>query len=571
MSPSIYIGYARLCIFINLFMLFQIVDAQSTFDIEVDGDFSHTKAFVWSPDNENFVFINENLVPFSVEMNPTLPLSAWQQFNLETGILSSGTTIWPLQPILSPIEISIFQPNDFVYVSPNAQLLAFGISTTGRVGIGNRATQQFVQTQIVARNPDFIGATALWSADSTTFIYNRGDVETFGPSVYHVWVPNPNDLSSIVTTRFDDVPIQNNTYIMSGELETEDRLFDISEDGSHTLLTARKIPDSLFPITNRSELVIWYPQNDSNNKIIESFNVEQLCNASFGPNNDQQLIILLADGQIMLYDLQVNGIKRLPSPLPAMQECRTTAASIQTFFSNNANWLAVVDYLSGKIAFLDVTRLISEPSNPILQAPIANANEDIIVYDEDNDGIEEVLLNASGSIDSDGSITAIRWYQGRAEIPVPLANNVIFELGQNHLTLVVEDNDGLIDTDELTVTVLSPNVSSLTLLNPLSNSPIANFDPLAEAAQIDLTTMTVSPLSIRANTNPATVGSVKFTLNGVQQIDNTAPYEFTNWRPTVGSYILTATPYSGTGGTGTAGTPLTRTFTVIHNVLNSGN
>jgi Tol biopolymer transport system component len=55
---------------------------------------------------------------------------------------------------------------------------------------------------------------------------------------------------------------------------------------------------------------------------------------------------------------------------------------------------------------------------------------------------------------------------------------------------------------------------------------------------------------------------VVFNLNGTLQTDDTAPYDFTNWTPAVGSYTLTATPYSGAGGTGTPGTPLTIHFTV---------
>ncbi|MFD1143521.1 T9SS type A sorting domain-containing protein, partial [Larkinella insperata] len=55
------------------------------------------------------------------------------------------------------------------------------------------------------------------------------------------------------------------------------------------------------------------------------------------------------------------------------------------------------------------------------------------------------------------------------------------------------------------------------------------------------------------------------------QVDNGAPYalfgdsngNFNNWAPAVGSYTLTATPYTATAAGGTAGTPLTISFTVI--------
>jgi hypothetical protein len=79
---------------------------------------------------------------------------------------------------------------------------------------------------------------------------------------------------------------------------------------------------------------------------------------------------------------------------------------------------------------------------------------------------------------------------------------------------------------------------------------------------IDLTSLGTSNLAIRANTNPENIGSVVFDLNGAIQADDTAPYEFSNWTPASGQYTLTATPYSGAGGTGTAGIPLTIDFTV---------
>jgi ELWxxDGT repeat protein len=78
-------------------------------------------------------------------------------------------------------------------------------------------------------------------------------------------------------------------------------------------------------------------------------------------------------------------------------------------------------------------------------------------------------------------------------------------------------------------------------------------------------------ISIRYN--PAgTPGSVAFTLNGSRvRLENAAPYSLAgdtggNYNPWTGaapgSYTLTATPYSGSGGGGTAGTPLTIHFAI---------
>ncbi|HEX9957417.1 MAG TPA: T9SS type A sorting domain-containing protein, partial [Fibrella sp.] len=83
-------------------------------------------------------------------------------------------------------------------------------------------------------------------------------------------------------------------------------------------------------------------------------------------------------------------------------------------------------------------------------------------------------------------------------------------------------------------------------------------------------------LNIRANTNPAKVGSVIFTLNGPQNQttwESVGPYSlfgdntgnYNPWTPVPGSYTLKATPYSGANGTGTAGITLSIAFTVTTN------
>ncbi|WP_114782243.1 InlB B-repeat-containing protein [Botryobacter ruber] len=89
--------------------------------------------------------------------------------------------------------------------------------------------------------------------------------------------------------------------------------------------------------------------------------------------------------------------------------------------------------------------------------------------------------------------------------------------------------------------------------------------------------LTASKVNIRANTSPASVGSVIFELSGAQSktyTDNASPYAlhgdngsgnyyYGNWNPPApGTYTLKATPYSGSNGSGTAGIPLTVSFTI---------
>ena len=79
-------------------------------------------------------------------------------------------------------------------------------------------------------------------------------------------------------------------------------------------------------------------------------------------------------------------------------------------------------------------------------------------------------------------------------------------------------------------------------------------------------------LSVRADPLSG-VASVVFKLDGkVMRKESMVPYSvagdnngsYTTWRPAMGDHALIATPFSATGGTGTAGTPVTITFTVIN-------
>ncbi|UOQ53834.1 PQQ-dependent sugar dehydrogenase [Hymenobacter cellulosivorans] len=121
-------------------------------------------------------------------------------------------------------------------------------------------------------------------------------------------------------------------------------------------------------------------------------------------------------------------------------------------------------------------------------------------------------------------------------------------------------------------------VTSFTLFNADTDQPIAGYDPLPAGAVLNLATLPSRHLNIRANTNPATVGSVRFGYDATANFrtENTVPYalagdngptDYLPWTPTVGSHMLTATPYTATGATGTAGQALTVTFTVTDATL----
>ena len=141
-----------------------------------------------------------------------------------------------------------------------------------------------------------------------------------------------------------------------------------------------------------------------------------------------------------------------------------------------------------------------------------------------------------------------------------------------------------VPTDDITYTatyravpVAGQAVITFTLFNADTDQPLAGYDPLPNGATLNLATLPTRRFNIRANTNPATVGSVRFGYdsNASYRLENYVPYTFagdgTNangsidylpWTPTVGTHTVTATPFTKGGAGGTAGTALTVSFTV---------
>ncbi len=116
-----------------------------------------------------------------------------------------------------------------------------------------------------------------------------------------------------------------------------------------------------------------------------------------------------------------------------------------------------------------------------------------------------------------------------------------------------------------TPTPSGPQLSGMTVVTAPSGAVVSAF---TNGYNYDIR----NSLSVRADPLSG-VASVVFKFDGkVIRKENTIPYSvagdsngsYTAWRPAVGNHALVATPFSATGGTGTAGTPVTITFTVIN-------
>jgi CubicO group peptidase (beta-lactamase class C family) len=113
------------------------------------------------------------------------------------------------------------------------------------------------------------------------------------------------------------------------------------------------------------------------------------------------------------------------------------------------------------------------------------------------------------------------------------------------------------------------SVAELRLINADTDQALMQ---LVGGSTITLADLPTRNLNVQALTSPATVGSVRFGLDGVAnyRTETSPPYSLAGddagnyrpWTPGVGSHTIKATPYSAASGSGTAGTPLSVSFTI---------
>ncbi|SOD92497.1 putative Ig domain-containing protein [Spirosoma fluviale] len=147
------------------------------------------------------------------------------------------------------------------------------------------------------------------------------------------------------------------------------------------------------------------------------------------------------------------------------------------------------------------------------------------------------------------------------------------------LTIRVTASDGrggqVSDEFGLTVNPAAAAQQAVVSMSLMNADNLEEIKVLTSGEQINLATLPTRNISIRANTNPGTVGSVKFNLTGARNhsiTESIIPYalfgdnsgRYNPWTPGTGQYTLTATPYKNSGGGGTAGTALTLNFSVIN-------
>jgi hypothetical protein len=118
---------------------------------------------------------------------------------------------------------------------------------------------------------------------------------------------------------------------------------------------------------------------------------------------------------------------------------------------------------------------------------------------------------------------------------------------------------------------LSIRVVKLFVATAPDLQPVAEYDPLTPGMTVHKNGH--GPITVVALTDPASVGSVGFEVDGDETFntENTAPYVMTGdtegtgnaWRVDLGDHTITATPFGAGDRTGGAGTPLTVKISVV--------
>lgn len=140
------------------------------------------------------------------------------------------------------------------------------------------------------------------------------------------------------------------------------------------------------------------------------------------------------------------------------------------------------------------------------------------------------------------------------------------DAGTYNLMVTAMDNRGKGDTTFFNLIVVPYGVESFTLFNWKTGQEYGNF---ADTILVDISIPDLKKLSARANTNPATVGSVKFELDNKKvNIDDKSPYELsTNSLKKAldgDDHILVARAYTQTKGKGSEGQALTAVVRLVN-------
>ncbi|MDM9632841.1 PKD domain-containing protein, partial [Robiginitalea aurantiaca] len=173
-----------------------------------------------------------------------------------------------------------------------------------------------------------------------------------------------------------------------------------------------------------------------------------------------------------------------------------------------------------------------------------------------------VSFTGSNSTDDSG-IAQYSWDFGDGNTSTDANPNHTYTTpGTYTATLTVTDGDGLQDDASVQIVVNDPDASAIAGFTLIDATSDVDLFELTNGLQIDPSVVAGIDLSIRTNTNPPVIGSVRMVLSGPvsrTQLEGRAPYSLFGDLPGIdysgvpfpqGTYTLTATAYDGSYGAG---------------------
>ena len=151
-----------------------------------------------------------------------------------------------------------------------------------------------------------------------------------------------------------------------------------------------------------------------------------------------------------------------------------------------------------------IIKLRQQPPSGLPQnhPPVANAGVARSIVDMDGNGSESVLLDGSSSADADGSIVSYSWSEGPTIIASGVNPQVTLAIGTHTIRLIVIDDDGASDTDQVIITINSAPIPVITNVSNTPQFPNANQIVVVRARITDASGLTNATLNFRYGEQP---------------------------------------------------------------------
>jgi len=285
---------------------------------------------------------------------------------------------------------------------------------------------------------------------SSTSVDTTASFDTIGTYVLRL-TADDDDL-----TASDEVTITVNADSTGQASNTAFKTFALGETATTTLtveFTAMAVEDDIDGVTGVCYgAADWY----SDMACILRFNNTGYLDARDGASYDADATLAYSAGQVFAVEMEINISTHTYSVyVTPAGGSQTTLASGYDFRSDQSG-ATVLD--SWTITASDGSHIVSDVVATIPNAaPVADAGPDQSVTDTDDGGDEEVVLDGSGSYDTDGTIVDYVW-ENSVQIAAGVSPTVTLDVGSHTITLTVTDDDDATDTDTVVIIVnAAPN------------------------------------------------------------------------------------------------------------------